>query len=166
MSIIKSSKNIIPTKFKKRKKIKNYNYSNLKIGSFGFFCKNEFRFEFIYFSLLKKLLKYNFRAKIKYKLNKKYWVFLSKNYPISSKSKNSRMGKGKGAFVRWSIRLKKYFIFFEILGLNLFRSLLLFKIFKKKIGLPLYFLNANTKQNLLWMNNKISLNFVKKYNYI
>lgn len=68
----KTNNNKVSPLFKKRKKLKVYNYSLLKLGNFGFLSKNEFRFEFVYFSLLKKLLKYNFKNKVKYKIDKKY----------------------------------------------------------------------------------------------
>jgi hypothetical protein len=97
---VKKNKNLLPVKFKKRKKTKNLNFNLLKFGSFGFFFKNEFRFEFVYLALLKKILKNIFINKIKYKSTKKFWIFLSKNYPISNKTKNARMGKGKGSFLR------------------------------------------------------------------
>ena len=69
-------------------------------------------FEFIYWRRLKKLIKrvikrkVRARRKIRYKFYKKNaWVFLKPNFPISRKSKNSRMGKGIGSFIRWSTRL-------------------------------------------------------------
>lgn len=163
MSVIRN-KNILPVKFKKRNKIKNYNYSLLKFGSFGFFLKNEFRFEFVYLALLKKNLKNLFINKIKYKLTKKYWIFLSKNYPISNKTKNARMGKGKGAFVRWAVRLKKYFVFFELTGLNFFRLNLLFSFFKKKLGVEMFLLKNKNQQHPLWSKKNNSLFFIKRYN--
>jgi ribosomal protein L16/L10AE len=69
-------------------------------------------FEFIYWRRLKRVSKrlikrvVRCRRKIRHKYFKKnIWVFLKPNFPISRKSKNSRMGKGVGAFSRWTIRL-------------------------------------------------------------
>ena len=33
--------------------------------------------------------------------------FVYPNYPLTKKSKNSRMGSGKGYFLRWSILMKR-----------------------------------------------------------
>ncbi len=60
--------------------------------------------------IVKKLIKRKIKArlKIRYKFYKKTaWIFLRPNFPISRKSKNSRMGKGVGSFVRWSVRLNR-----------------------------------------------------------
>lgn len=34
------------------------------------------------------------------------WLGLRANYPLSKKPKNARMGKGKGSFTRWALRIK------------------------------------------------------------
>lgn len=65
--------------------------------------------------LVKKRKKFN-----KFKLLQ-IWVFLKPNYPISKKSKNSRMGKGKGVFLRWVTKLNRGFILFEFRGINIYR---------------------------------------------
>lgn len=96
----KNQNNKILKKFKKRKNLKKKDYLLLKFGNVGFFSFKDFRFEFIYLSLLKKILKTLKFLKLKRKKFNKFWLFLNKNYPISTKSKNSRMGKGKGSFLR------------------------------------------------------------------
>ena len=47
-----------------------------------------------------------------------FWFFLTANYPVTKKSKNSRMGKGKGSFLRWQIRVPFNLIFLEFKILN------------------------------------------------
>jgi ribosomal protein L16/L10AE len=61
------------------------------------------------------------------------------NTPLTKKSKNSRMGKGKGSLYRWLIRLPKNYKLIEFLNVNYFRLNLLTKKWSKKINLPLAF---------------------------
>ena len=100
---------------RKIKKIK------LNYGNSGFIILKSVQFEYAYFYLIKKYLKYFF--KFKYALGNyfKIWVFLKANYPISKKSKNSRMGKGKGAFTRWVIRLNQGHVLMEFNNINTIR---------------------------------------------
>lgn len=102
--------------FKKRYKT-GYDFSKLKYGSIGLKFLKNYNIEYIYLFELKKKLKFflNLRKKI---LNKNLWIFLQGNAPISKKSKNSRMGKGKGSLLRMSCRVKKNTIFMEFLNLN------------------------------------------------
>lgn len=85
--------------FKNRNKYKikkvKLNYGNIGLAVF----KN-IQFEFVYFYIIKKFLKYFFKFKYATKNYFKVWVILKANFPISRKSKNSRMGKGKGSFTR------------------------------------------------------------------
>ena len=60
-----------------------------------FFRKNKY---FLYKRFFKKLTKKRFL---------KTYVFLKVNFKMFKKSKNSRMGKGKGSFFRWNIVLSK-----------------------------------------------------------
>lgn len=112
--------------FKKRYKTKAKN-TKLKLGDFGYVTNSNFRFEFIYFLTLKKLFKNNLKYKYSSLLYPRLWVYLRSNYPLTRKSKNSRMGKGKGAFLRWSILTSKGTIVFEFLNFNIIRAALILK---------------------------------------
>lgn len=58
------------------------------------------RFEFIYFFFIKKFFK-KVCVKTKLKANhRKVLFYCYPNYPLTKKSKNSRMGSGKGYFLR------------------------------------------------------------------
>ena len=86
-------------KFKKRQNSLNYfSFLKLNFGLFGLFFKKNCNFEFIYITFFKKFLKF-FKKSYINKIQK-IWFLILKNYPISFKSKNSRMGKGKGDFLR------------------------------------------------------------------
>lgn len=43
------------------------------------------------------------------------------NTPLTKKSKNSRMGKGKGALYRWVIRLPRNYKLLEFKNINYYR---------------------------------------------
>ena len=61
---------------------------------------------------------------------------MHKNYPITKKSKNARMGKGKGSLVRYCSRVLQNHNIFEFSGFNLIEVIFLKKIFKKKVSIP------------------------------
>lgn len=78
-------------------------------GVYLFFHKN-YRIEFKYITMLKRFLKKLRRRGLKQQklLVYRLYVSLSQNYLLSKKSKNSRMGKGKGSFIREAIKVKKF----------------------------------------------------------
>lgn len=67
---------------------------------------------------LKKRLKRRDKKKKRIKLwsksKKGVWLYLVPNFIISKKSKNSRMGKGKGTFLKWLFKVKSGFVFLEL----------------------------------------------------
>jgi ribosomal protein L16/L10AE len=86
---------------------------------------------------------YNFRRSLKkyygFKKSKvkKVWLFLHKNYPLTKKSKNARMGKGKGTIARYCSRVLQNHNLFEFSGFNINELISLRKIFNKKVGIPI-----------------------------
>lgn len=72
-----------------------------------FFCY-QIKIEFLYLRIMRRLLKRFVRKKKKHFLNRQVWLNLKVNYPLSKKAKNARMGKGKGAFLRWVVLIKSY----------------------------------------------------------
>ena len=140
-------KNKETTSFKKRYKI-GYSLPRVVFGEFSLSLNKSYNIEYIYIYNFKKSLKkyYNFK-----KNNlKKVWLFLHKNYPLTKKSKNARMGKGKGALNRYCSRISQNHNLFEFSGFNLREILVLKKILKKKINIP----------------TKINVGFFKNNNYI
>ena len=109
---------------------------------FYFYVLREFRFEIIHFGLLKRSLK---RLSKKTKISKIFkkknvWVFWKPNYPLTKKSKNSRMGKGKGAFLRWSFRIPSHFNIFQIIDTtSIYRAPKILKYFKFKFTPVIYY---------------------------
>jgi ribosomal protein L16/L10AE len=155
-------KNQETTSFKKRYDL-GYKLPELMFGDFSFMLLKSYNIEYIYLYNFKRSLKkyYNFKKSS----SKKVWLFLHKNYPLTKKSKNSRMGKGKGALARYCSRILKNHNLFEFSGFNLKELFFLKKIFKKKVNIPIkiyssFFLNKSYKY--LFNKNEVFF-FNKKY---
>lgn len=118
--------------FKKRNILKinkiKFNYFYYKIILF-----KQLIFKYFYFYFFKKYLKWNFKLKYSKIFKLKIWIFFNSNFPISKKSKNSRMGKGKGNFFKWETKLQKNFILIKFFKLNFLRLTKLFIFWKKYI---------------------------------
>lgn len=142
--------------FKKRYRL-GYDFSKLKYGNVGLKFLKEYNIEYIYLFELKKKLKFflTLRKKI---FNNNLWIFLQGNLPVSKKSKNSRMGKGKGSFLRLSCRVKKNMIFMEFLNLNYIILNKITNYFKKKNNLHLKIIKKDNfnivfkKKNICYFN--------------
>lgn len=63
------------------------------------------------------------------------------NQVIQCKSKNSRMGKGKGLFIRRIIRLPKNSVLFEFSGVPLYKLNFFVKKVNKKLSFRTYVLH-------------------------
>nr|YP_010411967.1 ribosomal protein L16 [Tetrahymena rostrata]QBI37937.1 ribosomal protein L16 [Tetrahymena rostrata]URP31127.1 ribosomal protein L16 [Tetrahymena rostrata] len=98
------------------------------------------RFEAIYYELFRKFIKNIIRKKNAKHIKKNYWIFMRMNTPLTKKSKNSRMGKGKGTLYRWLVRLPRGYKIIEFKNTNYVRLNVLTKKWSKKIGLPLAFI--------------------------
>ena len=127
-------------KNRNKRKIKK---TKLTYGNSGFIVLKTVQFEYAYFYLIRKFLKYFF--KFKYSLGSyfKIWVFLKANFPVSKKSKNSRMGKGKGAFIRWMIKVNQGSTLLEFKNLNNIRLKKLNNYWNKMLGFNVYFYMKN-----------------------
>lgn len=99
------------------------------------------KFEAIYYELFRKFIKIIVKKKNVNNIFKNYWIFLRMNTPLTKKSKNSRMGKGKGSLYRWAIRLPKNYKLLEFKNINYYRLNHLTKKWSKRIGLPLAFVS-------------------------
>lgn len=72
----------------------------------GFFVFSKVRFELIYIRVMKRILHRKIWKK-KWVFHRKFfWVFVFRNFLLTMKSKNSRMGAGVGSFIRVSSILK------------------------------------------------------------
>jgi ribosomal protein L16/L10AE len=121
---------------KKRLKFKSKK-SKLVWGNVGIITFKNCRFENVYFTIIKKYLKSMIRLKYSSINFFKIWIFLTFNYPIRQKSKNSRMGKGIGAFVRWSTKLIRGFTIIEFKNIHFARLSILQKKWKYYLNFPI-----------------------------
>lgn len=85
--------------FKRRKNFFFKYNNNLKFSS-GIFSTNQFRFEFIYLKVFKKIFRKKYYKKKPVHLKSKFWLMVKPNFLLTMKSKNSRMGSGVGLYVR------------------------------------------------------------------
>lgn len=69
-------------------------------GSAAFFFLHQIQFEFIYLRLIKRRIRLLLKRRGHRYKNRKIWLNLKANFPVSKKSKNSRMGKGNGLLLR------------------------------------------------------------------
>jgi len=69
-------------------------------GSAAFFFYHQIQLEFVYLKLIKRRLRLMLKKRGNRVKNRKLWINLKANFPISKKSKNSRMGKGNGLLLR------------------------------------------------------------------
>lgn len=147
---MKSKNNsLILKKFKKRFKTKIF-MPKIIWGDISFFFKKRYNFELVYYSFINRVLKRFFFKKRNKRFYRKIWFFFKKNFPITKKSKNARMGKGKGSFLRWVIRLKKNFVFLEMKNINYFlaKKFCFFLEKKTKLGVSLILKNDSFVERL------------------
>lgn len=105
----------------KKRTFKLNRLPRLKYGTAGLYCLHTFRFEYKYCLFLRKTFKSMFRRrrrKIATYCRRKSWMFIRPNYTLTRKSKNARMGKGKGNFKRWCTIVYPGRIFIEHLNVS------------------------------------------------
>jgi len=105
----------------KKRTFKMNKKPKLKYGTSGIYCLHTFRFEYRYCLFLRKMFKRLFsrrRRKIATCQKRKTWLFIRPNYTLTHKSKNARMGKGKGNFKRWCTIVYPGRTFIEHLNVN------------------------------------------------
>lgn len=141
--------------FKKRFFKKKKYFLNLNKSTASFFFFTNIKLEYVYLKIIRKNIKYIFKRSKKIFLSRAVWLNLKSNYPVSKKSKNSRMGKGKGKFLRWAIRLSSMVPFIKFFGFNLALlkrlSLKIRHLFKIKL-----FLASLQIKTYLWCRQSVS----------
>jgi len=127
--------------FQKNRYFSNPKEIKLTYGDSGLVTSREGFIELIHLSLFKKYLK-NFIKKKKSHLlfiREKIWYFGRINYALQKKSKNSRMGKGKGLIERKIIKIRRGVTLFEFKGVS--------------------------RSKLIWITNKINKKLKIKINF-
>jgi ribosomal protein L16/L10AE len=85
--------------FKIRNKIKKKKFKFL-LGDSAIVITRNCNLDYVYFFMFRKLIKKLYKIKNYRNVKQKVWIYLMFNVPITKKSKNSRMGKGKGLLMR------------------------------------------------------------------
>lgn len=116
----------------------------MKFGEFGFLILREGRLEFVQLNFIKKYIKVLLRKSKHSPENfRKVWYSISANHVIQCKSKNSRMGKGKGLVDRKIIKVYKNTILFEFMGIPFYKLLLITKKINKKLNFKIGVISKN-----------------------
>lgn len=105
----------------KKRTFKKNRLPLLRFGTLGLYCLYTFRFEYRYCLFLRKFFKRMLgrkKRKIRTYYRRRTWLFIRPNYTLTHKSKNARMGKGKGNFKRWCTIVYPGRIFIEHLNVN------------------------------------------------
>ena len=145
--------------FKNPKRTKN------KFGDFGLACYNEGRIELVQISSLKKKMKLFIRKKKSEsdKTREKIWYFGRPNFFIQKKSKNCRMGKGKGLIERKVIRVRRNFILFEFQGVSILKLRTFLKFVNKFLSVKLYLTKNYDINYSLWSKSNRYFVYHDKY---
>jgi len=110
---LKNSNKVKQINFKRKKKF-GILFLKFCFGDKGLFTKLQSRVEKINIKIIRKLIKKRYRKKVKkIKVYNKYWIRFSQNLLLTKKSKNARMGSGKGKYVRCGFVLKPNSSFIE-----------------------------------------------------
>ena len=140
-----------------------YNYK-LKFGDFGFVILREGHLEFVQLNFIKKYIKILLRkSKHSCESFRKVWYSISANQVIQCKSKNSRMGKGKGLVNRKIIRVYKNTILFEFMGVPFYKLLLITKKINKKLNFKIGVISKNNNLYKSTFKLNTPIRYFKKY---
>ena len=86
--------------YKRRRKVIFNKFRRLSWGNSGVYIMVYSDFEFVYLKLFRKICKRKWLKKKVRHVPPRYWLFITPDYIVSAKSKNSRMGCGVGLVVR------------------------------------------------------------------
>lgn len=130
-------------KYKKKKKV--FRLKNIRIEG-----------------VIGKIGKWKRRSKFR-----KIWMFLWPNHIFTRKSKNSRMGKGKGVFNRWVLKLRRGTTLVETIGLSLSFLKKVVVWFNKQSSLKLHIVYNinNLKKVRIWNTSQCWYYYIKNFRY-
>lgn len=138
MVFIKNKK-INERRFQKNRFFQNPKNIKLTFGDAGIITLREGLIELVHLNLFKKYLKYFLRKKKSNLLfiREKIWYFGRINFALQKKSKNSRMGKGKGLVERNIIKIRRGVTIFEFKGVSRSKIIWLTKEINKKLKIKI-----------------------------
>ena len=127
--------------FQKNRFFQNPKKIKLTFGDAGLITSKEGFIELVHLNLFKKYLKYFLRKKKSNLLfiREKIWYFGRINFALQKKSKNSRMGKGKGLIERQIIKIRRGVTIFEFKGVSKSKIIWLTNEINKKLKIKIVF---------------------------
>jgi len=137
----------------------------LNFGNAGYITDREGRIELIHLAFFKKKIKKLIKkVDLRFEMRKEQvWFFITPNFLIQKKSKNSRMGKGKGLVERKTVRLRKNVPIFEFYGFPFpLLKRMLFKL-NKKMNLKLRLINDRVHKTRFWGSRDKYIILYEKY---
>ena len=132
-------------KMQKNRFFKNPKKIKLNYGDSGLIVTREGRIELIHLTIMKKFIK-NFVKKKKNESDfsrERIWYFGHLNFVLHKKSKNARMGKGKGMVDRKVMRIRRGVTLFEFIGVPLKKLYLLIPKLNRKLDIKLTYFKNN-----------------------
>lgn len=147
-------------KLQKNRFTRNPKKPKISLGDAGLITKNEGRLEFVQLSSIKKIVK-KFISKKKSEIDlirEKIWYLGVPNFILQKKSKNSRMGKGKGMIERKVIRIRRGVVLFEFKGVSPLKLQKLVKKINKILSVKFTYIFSYNRSYCVWSNKE-------KYNY-
>lgn len=121
------------SKFKLRKNFKTFIYKNVQQNTILLSNSNR-RFEFVYLIFFRRWLKFFFKQSKRRRTNFFCKICIISNYWLSKKAQNSRMGKGKGKFLRKCFLIKKNQPLLITRGMDIFILYRFKKLIEKKLN--------------------------------
>lgn len=165
---LNTKKKKIESKLQKNRFFKNPKNIKLTFGESAIINLKEGRLELIQINSIRRVLKRLLKKTRKRTgcKREKSWYFGRPNFYLQKKSKNSRMGKGKGSLERKVMRLKKNFILFEFFGVSVFKLKWFLNTINKKSGLRFQLFIPQIKQIQNWCKPNTSRYYYSKYLYL
>lgn len=135
-----------------------------RLGDSIIISLKETRIELLHIGRMKRLFKKTLTKKSwHYGKKEKIWYYGKTYFYLQKKSKNSRMGKGKGTADRKVLKLKKNFVLFECKGLSFYKLKWLVNKINKKLNFKFAFFCKKLILNSSWFKKKSYGFFYKKY---
>ncbi len=126
--------------YKKYQSIYSYNLKKKNITNICMINLKRTFFEFIYFRIIKKLIRKKFKKKKNVFYKAKYWVYIKPNFLIKAKTKNARMGAGVGGLIRVNsfIKINMILLKFKRYNITLLKKIYKILIYRLPLKLLLF----------------------------
>lgn len=160
------NKKINERRFQKNRFFQKPKNIKLTFGDSGLITLQEGFIELIHLTLFKKYLKFFLKKKKSNLLflREKIWFFGRINFALQKKSKNSRMGKGKGLVERQIIKIRRGVTIFEFKGVSKKKIIWLTTEINKKLKIKItYFFKKKDIFYKIWSKKNKYSYYYNKY---